>query len=125
MKNIEVGTVYTLEEWVSEEKSANQIGSGVLDVYSTPSMIALMEKASYLCVETYLEEHESTVGGSVNIRHLKPTAIGKNVACTSRVTAADGKRIEFEVEVMEGKKLIGKGTHTRFVVNKELFLKML
>ncbi len=124
MKNIQVGSTFTLEEQVTEEKSAHHIGSGILNVYSTPSMIALMEKASYLCVENYLDEQESTVGGSVNIRHLKPTAIGKKVACTSRVVASDGKRIEFEVEVREGEKLIGKGTHTRFVVEKERFLKM-
>jgi predicted thioesterase len=78
-----------------------------------------------LCVEKYLDQSESTVGGAVNIRHLKPTAIGQEVICTSKVTAVSGKRIDFEVEVREDGKPIGNGIHTRFVIDKELFLKNL
>ena len=125
MKDIEVGACYTLQEEVTFEKSANQVGSGLLDVYSTPAMIALMERASYLCVQNYLDENESTVGGAVNIRHLKPTAIGKNVVCTSKVKEVSKTRIEFEVIVEEDRITIGKGNHTRFVIDKDSFLEML
>jgi predicted thioesterase len=125
MKEIEIGTSRQISEVVTTAQSASQVGSGLLDVYSTPAMIALMEKTSCLCVEKYLDQSESTVGGAVNIRHLKPTAIGQEVICTSKVTAVSGKRIDFEVEVREDGKPIGNGIHTRFVIDKELFLKNL
>lgn len=125
MREVLIGIAYQVEEVVTSEKSASQVGSGLLNVYSTPAMIALMEKAAYLCVEKYLEEGESTVGGAVNIRHLKPTAIGKKVICTSAVKSATAKRIDFDVVVLEDGVTIGNGTHTRFVIDKAQFLKSL
>jgi fluoroacetyl-CoA thioesterase len=125
MKEVKPGIVYTLTEDVTEEMSASRAGSGLLDVYSTPAMIALMEKTSYLCVQPYLEASESTVGGEVNIRHMKPTAIGKKVICVSRVKAVENKKIEFELEVTENGILIGKGAHVRFVIDKESFMKLI
>lgn len=125
MKDIEIGIRHQVEETVTSEKSASHVGSGLLDVYSTPAMIALMEKTSYLCVEKYLEDNESTVGGAINIRHLKPTAIGKSVLCESTVKSVAGKRIDFDVVVYEDGILIGNGTHTRFVIDKVWFLKNL
>ena len=47
------------------------LGSGTLSVFSTPSMIASMERASMLCVSELLEEGETTVGGLVEVKHLK------------------------------------------------------
>ena len=125
MMDIKIGITYTLEEKVTVEKSANQVGSGLLDVYSTPAMIALMERASYLSLENYLDENESTVGGEVNIRHMQPTAIGKTVVCTSKVVDIEKTKIKFEVLVKEDSKVIGKGTHTRFVIDRDAFLEML
>ncbi len=125
MKEIKTGSIYKVEEIVTQEKSASQVGSGLLDVYSTPAMIAFMEKASYLCIEQFLDQNESTVGGAVNIKHLKPTVIGKKVVCTSKVISVDRKKIEFELEVKEDDTVIGTGNHTRFVIDKESFLKLL
>lgn len=123
MDSIEVGRTLEIREGATPDKSAAIIGSGALDVYSTPSMIALMEKTSMLCIETLLNESETTVGGAVNIRHYKPTAIGKSVVCKSQVTSVKGKKVDFQVEVYENDELIGDGQHTRFVVNKESFMK--
>ena len=125
MKEIEIGIKHHVDETVTDEKSASHVGSGLLNVYSTPAMIALMEKTSYLCVEKYLDENESTVGGAINIRHLKPTAIGKKVMCESTVKSVAGKRIDFDVIVYEDGIPIGNGTHTRFVIDKVQFLKNL
>lgn len=116
------GLSITIEETVTEDKSALSLGSGALDVYSTPSMVAFMEKASFMCVQQYLNEGESTVGGLVNIKHLKPTSLGKNVNCKSLITEVKGKKISFKVEVYEGNSLIGEGEHTRFIINKNAFM---
>jgi predicted thioesterase len=125
MKGIKPGIAYTLTEEVTEEMSASHVGSGLLDVYSTPAMIALMEKTSYLCVQPYLEASESTVGGAVDIRHMKPTAIGQKVVCVSQVKVVENKKIEFELEGTENGIVIGKGTHIRFVIDKESFMKLI
>jgi len=123
MKEIITGTSLELGELVIASKCASAVGSGLLDVYSTPSMIALMEKTCFQCLEQFLHSHESSVGGEVNIRHLKPTAIGQAVLCSAAITAVAGKKVTFEVAVFENNTLIGKGTHTRFVIDKEDFIK--
>jgi predicted thioesterase len=123
MKEILIGTIHEAGELVTASKCASAVGSGLLDVYSTPSMIALMEKTCFLCLEQFLPSHESSVGGEVNIRHLKPTAIGQTVRCSVVITAAVEKKVTFEVRVFENDALIGKGTHTRFVIDKEAFIK--
>lgn len=125
MKTIDIGITFQLKETVTEDKSANRVGSGLLDVYSTPAMIALMEKTSYMCVQEYLDDNQTTVGGAVNIRHLKPMAIGKTVVCSSTVKEVKGIRIEFELEVKEDDAVIGKGFHTRFVVDASEFIRNL
>jgi fluoroacetyl-CoA thioesterase len=123
MKEIQIGTTLEAGELVTASKSASAVGSGLLDVYSTPSMIALMERTCFLCLEQFLQSHESSVGGEVNIRHLKPTAIGQTVRCTAVIMASTEKKVTFEVRVFENDVLIGKGTHTRFVIDKEAFKK--
>ena len=125
MKNIEVGLTHEVSELVTSEKSASHIGSGLLEVYSTPSMVALMEKTSFLCIDKFLDDSESSVGGALNIRHLRPTAIGKMVTCKSTITEHSGKKVVFSLEVSEGEQLIGNGTHVRFIIDKSAFMEML
>ena len=120
-----LGLSNTIEEIVTKDKCAISIGSGSLEIYSTPSMIAFMEKASLMCVQNYLNDGESTVGGSVNIKHLKPTSLGKKVICKTVTKEFKGKKIDFEVEVHEGNVLIGFGTHSRFIINKLSFMESL
>ena len=116
------GLSFMVEDISTEDKNAVSYGSGTLNVYATPAMIALMEKASLLCVEEFMNDDETTVGGAVNIKHLKPTAIGQRIACKSVIKEVSGSKIDFEVEVHEGDKLIGIGSHTRFIINKTSFM---
>jgi len=125
MKELVPGLKLSIEEKVTSDNVATAIGSGALDVYSTPSMIALMEKASMLCVDDCINAEQTTVGGLVNIRHVKATALGRIVFCESKVSAVDGKKIEFEVSAYVDGVLIGSGYHTRFIVNKQKFMNML
>lgn len=122
MEKINIGTSYEIGKSVTANESALHIGSGTLEVYSTPSMIAIMEKASLMCIEQYLGNQETSVGAAVNVKHLRPTAIGKYITCRSKITSVDRKKIEFEVEVHENDKLIGKGTHTRVIITKDTFM---
>jgi predicted thioesterase len=125
MSKLETGIEYTIDYKVEEKDSARNIGSGLLDVFSTPAMIALMEKCSMTLVQESLDKGFGTVGTMVNIKHLKATRIGENVRAIAKVVEIDNKRLRFEVNVYEGDKLIGTGEHERFIIDEEKFLSRL
>ena len=61
---------------VTEELTADKVGSGALKVYSTPMMIAAMENCCLSCVAPYLEEGSTTVGTLVNVTHDAASPLG-------------------------------------------------
>jgi predicted thioesterase len=121
-QKLELGIQHQEREKVSIDKSAAKVGSGLLEVYSTPAMIALMEKTAYLSIQPYLNEGEGSVGAEVNIRHVRPTPIGREVRCLSEVTAIEGRRIEFHVEAFDEKGKIGEGFHARYIIDNQMFM---
>lgn len=119
---IEVGMEYTTEITVSENDTAKMIGSGLLEVFATPRMCALMEESAYKCVMAELDEGASTVGTSLNISHLSATPVGMKVKAVATVTGIDGRKISFDLKAYDETGLIGEGTHERFVVFSEKFV---
>ncbi len=119
---IKVGLVGEVKEKVADGNTAKNVGSGSLEVFATPSMIALMEKASCVALEGYLDEGTTTVGTKVDIEHVAATPLGMTVTVRSAVTEVDGRRICFTVEAFDEAGLIGKGNHERFVVFSEKFM---
>lgn len=112
-------------EWsreVTPEMSARHLGSGDVGVLATPTMIQMMEGASLRAVQEHLPEGSTTVGYIVNIRHLAPTAIGREVRVRSRLEAVDGRKLRFRVEAYDGDKLVGEGEHVRVVIDSARFL---
>ena len=105
------------------ENTAVAMGSGTLRVFATPAMIALCEACCAESVEDLLGEGITSVGTRIDIEHLSASPIGAGIVCKSRLTAFDGRRLDFEVEVSDNAGLIGKGTHTRFTVKADSFLK--
>jgi fluoroacetyl-CoA thioesterase len=102
---------------------AEALGSGTVGVYATPAMIALMERVSWQLVQPYLPEGHTTVGTEVTVRHLRATPPGMKVSCRSRLVSVDGKKLCFEIEAADGRGRIGEGTHVRYIVEKERFVK--
>lgn len=107
---------------VEEGNTAEFIGSGDMAVLATPAMVALMENAAMLAVALHLGEGETTVGSMISTSHLKPSKVGNIIEARAELTEVDGRRLEFRIEAYDGQTLIGEGTHTRFVVNREKFL---
>ena len=107
---------------VTEELTASKVGSGLLPVYATPSMIALMENTCADCVQPYMQEGDGTVGTSVDIKHVSATPVGKTVRCECTLTEVNGKKLVFEVNAYDDKGLIGPGTHKRAIINNEAFM---
>ena len=107
---------------VEREDTAAVIGSGLLLVYATPCMIALMEGAASEAISPALSEEQSSVGTALNIAHISATPVGLEVRVEAVVTKVEGKTIYFDVAAYDEKGKIGEGTHTRVVVNAQRFL---
>lgn len=122
---IEIGLTYTSHLTVTDGVTAVAMGSGDLPVLATPAMSALMENAAMLAVAPHLPEGCTTVGGHIDISHLKPTPVGETVTATAAVSGVEGKKIEFKVEARCGDTLLGEGSHLRFIIDKEKFMSRL
>ena len=84
-----------------------------------------MENTSFELVQKELPAGETTVGISVNIKHLKANLVGDKIRCISILEKIDGKKLEFSVKVYHKDTLVGEGKHERFIVNEEKFLNKL
>lgn len=118
---MEIGIKNTLEITVTGNLTAAAVGSGTLNVYATPAMIALIEETAWKSVAPYLEEGQSTVGTRLDVSHVAPTPLGMTVRCETELTEVDGRRLVFAVNVYDEAGLIGKGTHEWFIIMSEKF----
>ena len=116
------GVKGTQEIMVTEENTAKVMGSGALDVFATPAMIALMEKTAWESVQPYLEEGSGTVGTLMNVKHVAATPVGMEVTCETKLVEVDRNRLVFEVKAYDAAGVIGEGTHERFIIDNERFL---
>ncbi|MCD8105025.1 MAG: thioesterase family protein [Lachnospiraceae bacterium] len=105
----------------TEERSAKVLGSGTLEVFATPAMVALMEKTAQDSVASYLEEGDGTVGIRLDITHDAPTPLGMQVYCESELIEIDGRRLVFQVDAYDETGKIGSGRHERFIIHNEKF----
>ena len=119
---MKAGDRFTLKHTVLENETAEILGSGGLPVYSTPSMICLMELTSYKLAEAHGHQ---TVGTKVNISHLKACRPGTELTATAEIIETEGRRIEFAVKVEDAEGIIGEGTHQRYVIDPERFMSKL
>ena len=106
---------------VTQELTAKNMGSGVMDVFATPAMLALMEKTAFTSVAEYLNEGCGSVGTKVDIEHVASSPVGMKITCDSELIEVEGRKLVFKVEAYDEKGLIGKGTHERFIVENKKF----
>ena len=124
MRGIETGKSGVATTTVTSSNTARAVGSGNLPVFATPMMVALMEEAACNCIGDYLEAGESSVGIQVNVAHTSASSIGANITATATVTAIDRRKISFDITAHEndGDKIIGTGTHERYVIDIQKFM---
>lgn len=120
--NLKVGLMASIEGVVTEKLTAEEVGSGDLKVYATPSMISLMERAALSAVSMYLPEGYTTVGTAVNIKHMAATPVGMKVKGVAELVQAEGKKLKFKVEAFDGTEKIGEGEHERYIVECSKFI---
>ena len=108
---------------VTDELTAKRFGSGELEVYATPAMIALAEETALKSVADKLEPGQGTVGTRVDMAHLAATPLGMKVRCETELIAIDRRKLTFAVQVFDEADKIAEGTHERFVIDNEKFMK--
>ncbi len=121
--DIKVGMTAKLTHTVRHEDTANALNASLPKVYSTPSLTALIELASFKIIEQHLPEGYSAVGTIVNLEHLAATPIGMKVWAKATLVGIDRRRVSFRVEAFDEKEKIGEANHDRFIIEAEKFTK--
>ena len=119
---MEIGEKKISKHTVTEAETADKVGSGGLPVYSTPSMIALMEKTAFGLAK---ENGHDTVGTRLEISHLKACLPGTELTCEAGLTGMDGRKLTFRVLVRDAEGTVGEGLHERFIIDPERFMNKL
>ena len=116
---LEIGMKHTVETLVTPENTAAKAGSGNLQVFGTPFMVALMENAALTLMAATLPEGKGTVGTAMNTTHISPTPVGMRVYAEAEVIniSANGKMVDYDEMG-----LIGEGTHQRAVIDNDRFM---
>jgi len=117
------GTVCEGRIKVTEDITAESMGSGTLPVFATPAMILFIERTASDCIKPFLQEGESTVGTLLDIKHSAPSIVGKEVFCRAEIVKVEGPKIIFEVKVWDSAGEVGSGRHERFLINNEKFMR--
>ncbi len=89
-----------------------------LRVYATPSMVSDMEYTCRDFLLSHLKDGQDSVGMRVEIDHLAPTLLGMWADVRIAVTAVDRRRVTFSFEIADTVETVGRGSHTRFIVDK-------
>lgn len=118
---ISPGITNRLTQTVTDQMTADRVGSGLAKVFATPMMIALMEKTCADSVAPLLPEGQSTVGTHINVSHCSATPVGLDVWCNSELIEVDRRRLLFTVKAYDPCGLIGEGQHERFIVDNARF----
>ena len=122
MAQIEVGLTGEARQAAGREQSAEAFGSGLVPVYATPAMVALMEKAAVVALEGRLAPGDTTVGTKLEIVHLAATPLGDEVRAEARLVGVDGRRLSFTVTAWDSTEKIGEGRHERAIISRDRFL---
>jgi fluoroacetyl-CoA thioesterase len=111
------------DEFAVEGRLLTDVGGTIgMKVLSTPGMIAMMERCASILAFENLGDGQATVGFEVCIKHV--AAAGEGSACSVHARldeVLDGRKLRFAVEVKEGERTIGVGTHERRVVDRTGF----
>ena len=119
---LSLGKSASVSDVVSEKNTASAVWSGSLDVFATPMMIALMERAACECLADGLDTGETSVGTEVNVSHTAASPLGMEVTATATIEFVFGRKVEFVVTASDSSGEIGKGRHSRVIVDKDRFL---
>lgn len=115
------GLSATIQYRVKDASTARQLGSGSVDVLATPELVRLMEVAAVMALTEHLPPEYTSVGASLDIKHIAPTPVGLGVQVGATLVEVQGRRLRFEVVAHDDVEEIGRGSHERVLVETEGF----
>lgn len=118
---LELGIIGEKKYIVKKEDCAKYVGSGTLDVLSTPMLLAFIEETAWNSISKFLEKDQTSVGTFVSFNHEAPTPISGNVVCKTKLIKIEDRKLTFEFEAFDNQSRIAKGVHERFIVFSEKF----
>ena len=121
-KPIRPGLNAEIEITVTETDTAAHLGSGLVPVYATPALVALMENAAVRALEGHLPEGQTTVGGQIDVRHLAATPVGMKVRARAELLEVNERILTFNVHAWDEEELIGEAKHIRYIVDEDKFM---
>jgi fluoroacetyl-CoA thioesterase len=119
------GISLTSEMVVDHCHTAIYLGSGSLNVFATPALVAFMENAAMSLVSPHLTPNQTSVGIEINVKHIKASAVGAKIVCHAVLTEIDNRKLIFSVKAFENNIEIGSCIHTRFIVDSDKFMNKL
>ena len=119
---LSVGIKGNLERTVTEELTAEVLGSGLLPVFATPAAVALAEETAWRSVAGELEEGQGTVGTLMELAHIAATPLGMKVRCETELVEIDRRKLVFTVKIYDEKEKVADGRHERFIIDNAKFL---
>lgn len=120
---MEVGAQSLRTYVVQPQETAKAFESGDLEVLATPRLVGMFESVAKDMLGATLTPENTSVGVHIDLKHLKATAVGQTVEIMVTVTAIEGRRYTFALCAVDASNdVIGEGTHTRVVVNRQRFL---
>lgn len=117
-----VGQKNEIKVIVTEEKLASHFVPGTPRVFGTPALVGLIEQVTFDYLKKYLDSEETSVGTSLELKHLAPTPKGSSVQCECDLLEIDDRKYVFSVIAWDDKEKIAEARHERFVVNRKRFL---
>jgi len=99
IQEITIGNRIEDNQQVTLERVASHLGSGSLQVYATPAMVAFVEQTCRKLVEPYLPEGMTTVGIAITVRHIAPTPLGRKISIQAEIVLIEKNVISFQAEL--------------------------
>lgn len=118
---LELGIKHEVSRIVTEEDTANKFSDRGVNLFASPVMFGMMEDAALKCVAEFLPEGYSTVGTHLESSHDAPTPVGMKVTVEAELIEQKGKLLVFKTIAKDELDVIGKGTHTRYIVDFDKF----
>lgn len=116
------GLAATIQFRAEDGSTARQLGSGSVDVLATPELVRLMEVAAVAALADHLPPKYTSVGVSLDIKHIAATPVGLGGEVRATLTEVQGHRLEFEVVAHDDVEEVGRGIHRRVLVEVEGFI---
>lgn len=121
MGDLVAGLSAQVQLTVTEAMLASRVGSGLVDVFSTPELVRLLEQTAVAALSGALPAGQTSVGATIEIAHLAPTPVGMQITATATLTTVEGRKLTFNVSACDEVELIARGTHQRYVVDAARF----